>query len=89
MTTTFPKLVDLVLSDPSTSFWLRENLCRALDRDPVDALADAEALTQLLHKRLSTMLECSPTDAMADAQALKNMVIKHHDTGKPLIPDAH
>ncbi|OYT87958.1 MAG: hypothetical protein CFE43_21530 [Burkholderiales bacterium PBB3] len=88
MTTTFPQLVDLVLSDPSSSFWLRENLTRALDRDPGDALADAEALTQLLHRRMHTMLEHSPADALADDQALRKVVLKHQPPGKPPFPTA-
>jgi hypothetical protein len=37
-----------VLADPAASFWLKEALVSALDRDPVDAANDAEVLARLL-----------------------------------------
>ena len=37
-----------VLSDPSSSYWLRTALETALPRDPVDAANDAEVLYDLL-----------------------------------------
>lgn len=83
MTPTFAQLVDMVLSDPSTSVWLREALFRAFDRDPVDALGDAEALSQLLHKRLDSMLDRSPADALADEQALKTVILRHQKPTNP------
>jgi hypothetical protein len=48
--------VEFVLSDPSASFWLKEALCSALDRDPVDAVNDAEVLFRLLDKRCRKIL---------------------------------
>lgn len=41
-----------VLRDPAASRWLRTALCAALDRDPVDAMADAERLADVLQQRL-------------------------------------
>lgn len=38
--------------DPSVSFWLKKALRSSLERDPVDALNDAELLTQLLKRNL-------------------------------------
>ena len=45
--------VDSVLADPCVSRELKEVLRRWLNRDPVDALNDAELLTQILRDRLS------------------------------------
>jgi len=47
--------VALTLENPACSFWLRDALTQALDRDPVDALADAEQLVSLLRNRLSAI----------------------------------
>lgn len=46
-----------VLSDPTSSTWLREALRSAMDRDPVDAAHDAEALSTLLQARALRLLE--------------------------------
>lgn len=46
-----------VLQHPSTSYWLRDALGRALDRDPVDAVDDAEALHELLVQRTTAVFE--------------------------------
>lgn len=43
--------VDQVLSDPSTSYWLRDALRAAMVRDPVDAANDAQVLARLLDAR--------------------------------------
>ena len=43
--------VDQVLSEPSTSYWLRDALRSALVRDPVDAANDAVVLARLLDER--------------------------------------
>ena len=43
--------VDQVLSDPSTSYWLRDAIRSALVRDPVDAAGDALVLARLLEDR--------------------------------------
>jgi hypothetical protein len=42
------------LSNPSTTYWLRDALKSALLRDPVDALRDAEELAALLQDRLES-----------------------------------
>lgn len=50
-----PEAIDLelqeVLADPSTSHWLRDALTSAMPRDPVDALNDAEYLSDVLARR--------------------------------------
>lgn len=43
--------VDQVLSDPGTSYWLRDALRAAMVRDPVDASNDAQVLARLLEDR--------------------------------------
>jgi len=40
--------IESVLSSPSSSGWLKTALLSALDRDPVDALKDAETLRDTL-----------------------------------------
>lgn len=41
-----------ILDDPAASFWLKNALRSALNRDPVDALNDAEWLVVALKERL-------------------------------------
>jgi hypothetical protein len=48
--------IEQVLADPAASFWLKEALSSALDRDPVDAANDAEVLAQLLDRRCQEIL---------------------------------
>lgn len=45
-----------ILSSPVSSQWLREALCTALSRDPVQAARDAEVLAQALSRRLDTII---------------------------------
>ncbi len=44
--------IESVMSDKSTSFWLKDALEKALMRDPVDALNDAQILANLLSANL-------------------------------------
>jgi hypothetical protein len=48
--------IEQVLGDPAASFWLKEALSSALDRDPMDAANDAEVLAQLLDRRCQEIL---------------------------------
>jgi tellurite resistance protein len=41
-----------IAADPSTSYWLKEAIRRCEQRDPVDALCDAEVLVALLQSQL-------------------------------------
>jgi hypothetical protein len=45
-----------ILSDPSASSWLKSALLSALNRDPVDALNDAEILREALQAKLDAAL---------------------------------
>jgi hypothetical protein len=40
-----------ILASPSTSFWLKDALLSALQRDPIDAANDAEVLASVLASR--------------------------------------
>ncbi len=44
-----------LLDDPSTSMALRSMIRASLERDPLDALADAEVLADLLHRRFNEL----------------------------------
>jgi hypothetical protein len=46
-----------VLASPATSTWLRNALTEALQRDPIDAANDAEALSELLSARCEDLLQ--------------------------------
>jgi len=52
--------INAVLSDPSTSGWLKLALAHALDRDVVDAANDAVVLAALLSRHASDMLAALP-----------------------------
>lgn len=45
-----------MLNDPSTSFWLKEQIKATKQRDLLDALNDAEALVLVLKSRLALIL---------------------------------
>lgn len=42
-----------VLSDPTASYWLKEAIRACLERDPLDAAADASVLANLMESRLA------------------------------------
>lgn len=44
-----------IVNNPANSFWLRTNVLRAIERDPVDALNDAEVLHDILKRRFSKL----------------------------------
>lgn len=46
-----------ILSGPGTSYWLKNALTSALDRDPVDAVNDAELLVMVLGHRADKISE--------------------------------
>jgi len=43
--------------DPSTSYWLKEQIGKTKQRDPVDALRDAETLVRILKARINLLIE--------------------------------
>lgn len=48
-------LADRLICEPDCSPWLRGAIVRALGRDPVDAVADAEILLSILSARLEEL----------------------------------
>jgi len=48
-------LADRLIAEPDCSTWLRGAIVRALGRDPVDAVADAEILLSILSARLEEL----------------------------------
>ena len=59
-----------ILSGPGTSTWLKNALTTALDRDPVDAVNDAELLAMVLGHRADQV------NTMAQAELDARDVIK-------------
>ena len=45
-----------ILADPATSYWLRDAIVSAIERDPLDAERDALVLADLLTKRLDALV---------------------------------
>ena len=45
-----------ILADPATSYWLRDAIVTAFERDPFDAERDALVLASLLTRRLDTLV---------------------------------
>lgn len=48
--------IEQILLGPETSPWLRMALTAALERDPIDAAADAAVLVKVLDSRVASML---------------------------------
>jgi hypothetical protein len=46
-----------VLANPATSYWLRNAIVSAFERDPFDAERDALALASILTKRVDELVE--------------------------------
>lgn len=58
--------VQQILRDPAASFWIKQALQTALQRDPVDAANDAEVLAKVLSHRCSHLLGSRGTLANQD-----------------------
>lgn len=41
-----------IINDPSASFWLKEQIVKSLDRDPIDMLNDIDILVTLIKARI-------------------------------------
>ena len=49
-----------VTEDPAASYWLKNALIEAINRDPVDAAQDAEVLARILKLRAAAAIEKGP-----------------------------
>lgn len=54
--TQYTQLRDQILEDPSCSFWLKEAIDKQGQRDPCDAVGDAELLLRLANLRLDGVM---------------------------------
>ena len=48
--------LESILASPVASYWLKNALATALNRDPVDAVVDAELLAAVLADRTAALL---------------------------------
>ena len=55
-----------ICSDPSLSYWLRNALTSALERDPVDAAHDAGLLALVLDRRATQVLATSQAEVVIE-----------------------
>lgn len=60
---------DVVLDDPAASFWLKDALRAALERDPVDATNDAMLLANVLDARAAIAV-MDPSTIVGDRMVL-------------------
>jgi len=54
-----------IMNGYATTFWLKRTLASALERDPVDALADAEVLTRALREHCDNVLQGAMIEAVS------------------------
>jgi len=55
-----PSLAETIMSDPTSSYWLKDALRSALKRDCVDAARDAQRLAEVLASRCNETLAIQP-----------------------------
>lgn len=58
-----------IIEDPTASDWLKAALLSALDRDPVDAAADAEILAAALREHRDLVLHLASPDGLDGADS--------------------
>ncbi len=68
VSTTFDSLVADVLADPACSYWLRDRVREALERDPLDALRDAETLVAILEARWRFASQSAPVRPVTESR---------------------
>ena len=61
-----------IMNDYAATFWLKRTLASALERDPVDALADAETLARALREHCDNVLQ----RAMIESVSLDLVVLQ-------------
>jgi hypothetical protein len=63
--TTGPASVQRILTDPTSSDWIKSALHAALQRDPVNALNDALLLAGILEERLRLLFYLTGVEELA------------------------
>jgi hypothetical protein len=71
--------IETILNDPAASDWLKRSLRWALDRDPVDAAVDSEALASVLRIRSDEALRAMAEEFGLDAEALQTELWRDGD----------
>ena len=54
-----------IMNGYAATFWLKRTLASALERDPVDALTDAEALAMALREHCDNVLQRTMIEAVS------------------------
>ena len=70
-----------IMNGYAATFWLKRTLASALERDPVDALADAEALARALRENLDDVQRAAAEVVGLDLTALKNELWSSDEMG--------
>lgn len=69
-----------IMEGYATSFWLKRTLASALERDAVDALADAEALTRALREHCDNVLQRTMIESVSpDRVVLQDALLRGGD----------
>lgn len=69
-----------IMNGFATSFWLKRTLASALERDAVDALADAEALAMALREHCDNVLQRTMIEAVSpDRVVLQEELLRGGD----------
>jgi hypothetical protein len=81
MSREFDSAVNEILCDPAASSWLKTAMRESLERDPVDALNDVQALARIFEIRLCEMFELADLDQCSGSPA------QGQPLGRPKPPD--
>jgi len=69
-----------IMNDYAATFWLKRTLASALERDPVDAVADAEALAMALREHCDNVLQRTMIEAVShDRVVLQDELLRGGD----------
>jgi hypothetical protein len=69
-----------IMNGYAATFWLKRTLASALERDPVDALADAEVLARALREHCDNVLQRTMIEAVSpDRVVLQDELLRGGD----------
>jgi hypothetical protein len=69
-----------IMNGYAATFWLKRTLASALERDPVDALADAEVLARALREHCDNVLQRTMIEAVnPDRVVLQHELLRSGD----------
>lgn len=61
------RLERTLASDPTTTLWLKQQLSNSSQRDPIDALNDAESLVSVLRERVEMLMRAHDVEITLNA----------------------